>query len=119
MNGTTTYKQNKTIPFGTSEAKQQIAKNLDLVEFGGTVKILKSVLHDEASVTAAYAMVIDDFLKSKKKHFPDWHELPEIKINSNMVDGRGVAWYIAVPRSEVWIDGRPPQTADEEALWDE
>jgi hypothetical protein len=82
-----------------------------MVEFGKYFEIPLQATEDASLVQEAYRVVIDDFLKARKDNFPNWFELPEIKVNKALLNKTAIGWYIAVPEDQVY--------QEDESLWDQ
>ena len=82
-------------------------------EFGKAFDLSTSTLHDEHFVTMVYDMALKDYFIAKKEHFPNWDELPAIKVTPSGLSSRSIGWYVQVPNDQV-ID---PSVKEEENLW--
>jgi hypothetical protein len=82
-------------------------------EFGKSFEVSLNALQDDSMIAMTYDMVLRDFFKVKNENFPNWCELPEIKVSSNGLSSRTIIWYLAVPNDQV-VD---PSVKEEEDLW--
>lgn len=95
------------VPFPPSYADNRI-------EYGKGFDLAIGLLDEESTVTMAYDMILKDYFKAKKENFPNWHELPDIRVVSTGLSSRSIGWHIWVPKDQV-ID---PLQKEEDELWE-
>jgi hypothetical protein len=82
-------------------------------EFGKSFEVSLNALQDDSMIAMTYDMVLKDYFKVKNENFPNWCELPDIRVRSNGLSSKTITWYLAVPNDQI-VD---PIIKEEEDLW--